>query len=87
MDLGKFVWNYYFIEHLIFLYHVHAFCFLVGAVLLMIGDWIPNQLRTAFVFLMVGYAFVALKRVYQQSWKKTIGKFFLFVVIYTFSIK
>ena len=68
-----------YVEHLIFLLHVHAFAFLLLTPLLLTHpDWL---VVSAFLVLTV-YILAALRVVYKQNWGKTLGKFFLLNVGY-----
>ncbi len=63
-----------YVEHLIFLLHVHAFAFLLLAPLLLVHpDWL---VVTVFLVLPV-YILAALRVVYKQGWIKTAVKFSL----------
>ncbi len=63
-----------YVEHLIFLLHVHAFGFLLLAPLLLVHpDWL---IVTVFLVLPV-YILAALRVVYKQSWPATFLKFSL----------
>lgn len=89
----------FYVEHLIFSFHFHAFIFLVSSIFLIIFIVIPNFAFANFVWLnlvfVVGliYLFVSMKRVYKQGWMKTFAKFvvlnfsylFLFTIALAFS--
>ena len=63
-----------YVEHLVFLLHVHAFAFLVLTPLLLV----PPLGRFAFVGLALPvYVLAALRVVYKQGWPKTLLKFAL----------
>lgn len=63
-----------YVEHLIFLLHVHAFAFLVLTPLLLL----PPVWRGLFVGLALPVYFIAaLRAVYKQGWPKTLTKFAL----------
>lgn len=81
----------YYVEHLIFALHSHAFTFLVLAGLVL---W-PNKwsgdgtAQGVFTLLIAAYLLVALHRVYGQGWGKTFAKFcwlgfnYLFLLTFT----
>ncbi len=74
----------FYVEHLIFSFHYHTFLFLLftGAVILtnyLGGAVIGISFLIAFVYL-----FIALKRIYQQGWFKTLFKIFIIFIIYLF---
>lgn len=86
--------NKYFIEHLVFLFHVHSFIFLVFS-LIILGQILPAIIRIAMGIGMIFYFIFAFKKVYEQNWGKTIGKiiffsfsyllgFTLFMLLFTF---
>jgi len=63
-----------YVEHLIFLLHVHAFAFLVLTPLLLVH---PGWLIGCVSLALLAYVFAALRAVYKQGWIKTSVKFFL----------
>lgn len=70
----------FYIQHLIFAFHFHAFVFLI----LIIEDafffWAPQIVSNIFFLICLVYLAIAIKKVYQQSWGKSIFKFlFLFI--------
>lgn len=93
--------SYFYVEHLIFSFHVHAFLFLVLTILMLldnyeaISDYMGNIWIGGLV-LMQWYFYRALRKVYQQSRFKTIMKFlilnfcylltFVVAVVLTFAI-
>lgn len=72
----------FYVEHLVFQYHFHAFAFLSmgGAFVL---DISPASYGLAFL-LMIFYLFAALKLYYQQGFFKTFFKFVLINLAYLF---
>jgi hypothetical protein len=74
--------HYYFIEHLIFTFHLHAFSFLVIAMLIAgmaIFPWWIFILGMLTIWL---YVFASMKKVYQQSIGKTLFKFLILSISY-----
>jgi hypothetical protein len=74
----------YYVEHLTFSLHIHAFAFLILLLMMAVekiwsSDWIVN---IAFLSIMV-YGVVAAKKVYKQSWLKTAFKGFILFIPYT----
>jgi len=70
-----------FIEHLVFSLHYHAALFLGFAVAALSGAWL--------VWLLVPpvggvYVLLAMKRVYRQSWRKTLLKHAFLTAVYGF---
>lgn len=73
---------YFYYEHLIFSLHVHSVLFLL-LFLVMAFFKHPPEWLTLVVLLIAGiYPLFAMKRVYKQSWWKTILKFFLLSIAY-----
>src|SRR5690606_3304988 len=66
--------EFYYVEHLIFSFHCHAFVFLIATVLALFGDFLGGW-TALFVIGIIVYLFVAMKRVYGQSFGKTLLKF------------
>lgn len=73
----------YFIEHLVFLFHIHSFIFLVFS-LIILGQFLPSILKQGMGIGMIIYSIFAFKKVYEQNWIKTIGKIILFGFSYLF---
>lgn len=79
--------SFYYVEHLIFSFHTHAFVFLMLVVLLVL-DSIPafsEQINTIWgigLLSMEIYFFMALRRVYKQSRFKTFLKFLVLNFLY-----
>lgn len=72
-----------YVEHLVFVFHIHAFAFLVAAVLLLL----PSGWSPWYVWLLIpAYVFLAMRRVYEQSLMRTALYFFIFGWMYTFSV-
>ncbi len=90
----------YYVEHLLFVVHFHAFFFLAGIVVLLL-DLLARQLPagvvgpvevaqallgTALVFYVPWYLLKAMRRVYAQSWWKTLPKFTILGLAYFVSL-
>jgi len=77
--------NKYYIEHLVFSLHSHAFIFLIASIIIFI-HYFSNALPLFFITisLVVVYCLFALKNYYKQSWKWTILKFFGISFCYSF---
>jgi len=78
--------QYYYIEHLIFLFHVHAFAFLTGIILFGMQGWLMVWMHNLIGILTGVYLVMAFKNVYKQSWVKTFFKIFLFLIIYMLAL-
>lgn len=72
-----------YVEHLVFVLHVHAFGFLLAIPLLLVPDgWLKGLLW----LLLPVYLYWAMRQVYGQSWPKTAFKFFIFGWAYLISV-
>lgn len=85
--------SHYYVEHLVFSFHYHAFAFLVFSVAFLAMD--AGLSRYSGVFdegLLLGlaflgvllYLFIAMRRFYRQGWFKTFVKYSIVNVSYTF---
>ncbi|GAB5552504.1 MAG: DUF3667 domain-containing protein [Saprospiraceae bacterium] len=75
--------DYYYVEHLIFSFHYHAFAFLiVSPAYLLVNVW-PIGIAFAFGIILI-YLFIAMKRIYKQSILKTSLKFIALNWLYLF---
>ena len=79
----------FYIEHLIFALHTHAFVFISTVIIIGLGFLLALQspvLTAIFCpllsFVVLGQLLVAIRRVYRQNWFATIFKFLLGSVIY-----
>ncbi len=75
--------NYYYIEHLIFTFHLQSFWFLVLAFLIAgmnIFPWWVFSIFTAIIFI---YLLISIHKVYKQSIGKTLLKFLVIIVSYS----
>ncbi len=74
--------HYYYVEHLIFTFHLHAFIFLVFAILIAGLNIFPWWMFPVFMVIVGIYVFVSMLKVYQQSVWKTIFKFLVLSISY-----
>ena len=74
--------NYYYIEHLIFTFHLHAFAFLVIAFLIVGLNVFPWWVFLLFAIMVLIYTFISMWKVYQQSIGKTVFKFLALGIVY-----
>ncbi len=72
----------YYVEHLVFSLHVHAFAFSLLAVAYFLESVTVGWLSEFALLFVLGYAIVALKRVYLQSWGMTVLKFVFINLLY-----
>jgi hypothetical protein len=76
----------YYVEHLVFLFHTHAFFLFVGTVFLMFMQLELMQPESfqflGLIFSFNFYVLISLKRVYSQGWIKTFFKLLLILMFY-----
>lgn len=75
----------YFVEHLTFLFHFHAFVFFLSSIVLIIAKYYDHN----WVYIIAGsyapiYLYLAMKRFYKQGWIKTFIKFWILGISYVF---
>ena len=82
----------FYVEHLIFSFHYHAFAFLLISITALLDLWLDtNGEATLIGFLFVFlYLLVAMHVVYEQNWLKTFFKFillnFCYQIIFTITL-
>ena len=75
--------DYFYVEHLIFSFHYHAFAFLIASPgYLLISVWGPS-IAVSFGIILI-YLFVAMRRVYKQGVIKTFIKYTALNYLYLF---
>ncbi|MGB0931488.1 MAG: DUF3667 domain-containing protein [Chitinophagales bacterium] len=72
----------HYIEHVVFLLHFHAFLYIVLTVLLWTSDYLSEEYIALILMGIFVYFLIALKKVYQQSWKKSVMKGVVFNLFY-----
>ena len=73
----------FYIEHLIFLFHVHCLIFLLLGLAIFFSDYIKAWMTTVILIGLLAYIFFSIKNFYQQSAWKTFLKFLLISFFYT----
>jgi hypothetical protein len=77
----------YYMEHLTFMLHIHAFMFLVLALALLYDHYEHAGQATPWaVLLILVYITLAFRKVYRQGWFKTFTKMFILFMSYVFSL-
>jgi len=90
----------YYVEHLLFVVHFHAFFFLAGIVVLLLERLaevtsglaakglfaVQGAVGAALTFYVPWYLLKAMRRVYAQSWWKTLPKYALLGIAYLFAL-
>ncbi len=72
----------FYVEHLIFSFHYHAFLFILFTIIILLKPYLGGGIIGFGFFLAFVYLFIALKRIYQQGWLKTLLKIFIISLIY-----
>jgi Protein of unknown function (DUF3667) len=74
----------YYVEHLIFSFHIHSFAFVVLTLAMFLTNYckLKGSFSNAAAVMCFVYIGVALKNVYHQSWAKTLLKYFLLIIAY-----
>lgn len=73
-----------YIEHLIFMLHVHAFIFFLIALDIVFSNEFSDSASAFFVPLIFIYVWLAFYKVYRQGWFRTSFKLFSFLILYAF---
>ena len=74
--------TYFYIQRLIFAFHIHAFVFLLVAILIAGVDVFPSWVYLVPLSTIAIYVYVSMWRVYGQSIFITLIKFFILVISY-----
>jgi uncharacterized protein DUF3667 len=77
--LMMFFWGHFYVEHLVMALHVHALTFLLGTMAALTRFRAVENLAMLVAFV---WGYIALKRVYGQSWLRTAWKSLLLTIIY-----
>jgi len=77
--LMMFFWGHFYVEHLVMSLHMHALTFFAGA---LAGLTRSNAVMNCVMLVAMVWSYVALKRVYGQSWLRTGWKMLLLTMIY-----
>ena len=72
----------YYVEHLIFSFHFHAFLFLLFSITIPIAYYFEGGLIGFSFLIAFVYLFVALKRFYKQGWFFTLLRMFITGLVY-----
>ena len=76
--------NKFFVEHLIFGFHIHAFFFIILTLIALIGNISPQWLISILIFIIFAYFFQAMRNVYQQNIGISLLKFLFILIAYSF---
>ena len=75
---------YFFVEHTVFLFHVHVFSFLLMGLYFVLSIWIGFKYIWIGYVICAGYFLLSMKTFYNQSFIKTIIKFAIVGLAYFF---
>jgi hypothetical protein len=70
--------HFFYIDHLVFSIHIFCFYFIAGMVSILFGMF--DLILPIFFLVSTFYTLIAMKRIYRQSWVKTILKFIVSTV-------
>ncbi len=75
----------FYVEHLIFSFHYHAFLFLLFTLVTVSQSYLGGGVIGIGFFVAFVYLFISLKRIYQQGWFRTLLKicivFFIYLIL------
>ena len=74
--------THYYIEHLIFAFHVHSFSFLVVTIMIFGINVLSQWIFLILLGIIMTYLFISILRVYKQSIWKTSLKFIILNIVY-----
>lgn len=74
--------GFFFIEHLVYLYHWHSFSFIIMSVYFIGMNSIPVPFLGLFIGIIILFGFIALKRYYKQGFFKSLLKFLILLAGY-----
>jgi hypothetical protein len=72
----------FYVEHLVFTFHFHAFLFSIISILILFENIFPKELIVALSFYIPIYLFISMKKHYQQGFRKTLLKYLLLLMSY-----
>ncbi len=74
--------KYFFVEHLVYLYHWHSVAFIFASIYFLLLSLIPESFIALLLFLILLFGFLALKKYYKQGFFKSLIKFILILAFY-----
>ena len=78
-----FFWGHFYVEHLVLALHAHAYTFLIGTIAVLTRS---STFANLAMLASLVWGYVAMRRVYQQSWLKTAWKTVLITLIYSVAV-
>lgn len=76
--------NRFYVEHLIFAFHFHAFGFLYALLFLLFVNFLPEWVYGILSIYIFVYLYIAIRKVYQQNHFKTFVKYSTLLFAYLF---
>ncbi len=76
--------GYYFIEHLVFLFHWHAVGFIMMSLFLFLAPGINKGFGALFILAILVFGFLGIRRYYQQGFFVSLLKFIIICISYSF---
>jgi hypothetical protein len=74
--------KYTYVDHLIFVFHTQTVFFLILTMVIILGLFANTEDLWIFIFLFLGYLFLAMKKFYKQGYLKTFVKFLMLNFVY-----
>lgn len=72
----------FYVEHLVFTFHFHAFLFSVLSIVILFENLFPTELKMVLLSYIPIYLFISMKKYYKQGFRKTLLKYFLLLMGY-----
>lgn len=76
--------KHFYVEHLVFTLHFHAFLFTIFSVTLLLNDFTTFWIQLILLLYIPIHLLISMKVVYQQSLFKTIIKYIMLIISYIF---
>ena len=76
----------YYVEHLVFALHFHAFLYFLLAAYMLLCRYQTVNCNVLLIGSLLLYLLLATRKMYDQSWIKSIVKVFLFSIVYPFVV-
>jgi hypothetical protein len=73
----------YYIDHLIFSFHIHSFVFLIFTFRVILKWFINYDLDIVVGVTLIVYSFIAFRNVFHQTWSRTLLKLFILFIAYS----
>jgi len=74
--------KYTYVDHLIFVFHTQTIFFIILTLVTLLSLFTYTENLWIFIFIFLGYLFLAMKKFYQQGYLKTFLKFLMLNAVY-----